>query len=303
MSGDPIGERIAMRSSSGRTALAPSARSGPLAFVRPRPRGVVARGAGLGAASLAPLDQMAELGLVADRVQIAILVDQVQPESLAQGRFQQAKGFPAVVGILAGRQSVDAGDLIDVEWFRIPWQRLAGVGVRGLAPAEPGVQYSPAGTGRHVVRVEGEELVERRDGLFGAAEVLGKDVGLVLKGRQIARVELQSAVRNPPGPPAGRAAAGPGPATSSRVRRAVPSQARFLVAAGALAVPLLRPDSGPQEIATKRRFRVAQEVRQVGPRRRQDRPGGTSRGPDCNTPASVSGRNRMTSSKAARACR
>ena len=67
------------------------------------------------------------------------------------------KASRAVVGLLTGRQRVDAGDLIDGERFRIPPQRLSGVGVRGLAPAEPGVQYAPAGTGRHVVRVESQE--------------------------------------------------------------------------------------------------------------------------------------------------
>ena len=44
------------------------------------------------------------------------------------------------------------------------------------------------------------------------------------------------------------------------------SQTVLLIAAGAFAIPLLRPNSGPQEIAAERRFGIAQQVRQIRPR-------------------------------------
>ena len=247
--------------------------------------GLAVPGGALGSPSPRRFDQPAELWLVPDRVQIAIPVEQVQAESLAQGRSQQAKRFPAVVGVLAGRQRVDAGELIDGERLRIPPQSFPGVSVRGLAPAEPGVQHPPAGTRRHVVRVEGEDRVQGRDGLLGAAEVLGKDVRLVLEGRPIARVELQGASRNPPGPPAGRAAGGPGPAPSSRVRRAVHLASPPLDLAGRPRGPLA--SRGPWPAGNRREAGASGRSGHASsrPRPGEDHPDGTSRGPGCSTPA------------------
>ena len=61
-------------------------------------------------------EQLPEFGLVADRVEVVIVGDDLQPgRVLPQGGGQEAERFAAVVGLLPGGQGVDAGDLVEGE--------------------------------------------------------------------------------------------------------------------------------------------------------------------------------------------
>ena len=110
-----------------------------------------------------------------------------RPKPCRRADSSRRRASPTVVGVLPRRQSVDAGDLIDIEWIRIPGQCFAGVGVCGLTAAEPSVQYTPAGERRHVSPGRSRAACRGpRRPLRCRPRSLGENIRLVLEGRQIA---------------------------------------------------------------------------------------------------------------------
>src|SRR5262245_63813548 len=110
-----------------------SASQGPCCRGRPSPRGPFGRtnlgfclatntgGTSRGQLSLpghggekgsGTVHQPAEFGIVANRLEVLVLLGQVQSITLPQGRSQVVVRLAAVCGFLAGSQGVDAGRLV-----------------------------------------------------------------------------------------------------------------------------------------------------------------------------------------------
>src|SRR5207244_2403633 len=114
-----------------------------------------------------------EFGLVADRVEVVIPGDDVDPgRVLPQCGGHEATGLAAVDGVLFRGEGVDAGDLIECRRARVERQRGLGVAMRGLAAAEACEQDATSAQGVHGTGTILEGGVEYPDGLLGAARLL-----------------------------------------------------------------------------------------------------------------------------------
>ena len=197
--------------------------------------------------------QPLELGVVADRVEVRVGLDEVQPEPGLQRRPTAAANASApVLRVCLRRQGVDARrpGTGSAAWCRgaaRPWRRGCA---SSRFPARASSTPRPARAGG-VVRVELDRPVQRRDRLVGPVEPLGQDVRLELQPEHRRRVQLQRLLdvgqRAPAGSSASRFSAAGDPAQLvGRGRGAAPRPGRP-------SAPSVSPSSPrtsrPQEVA------------------------------------------------------
>src|SRR5207245_8944589 len=77
----------------------------------------------------------AEFGILANRIEIRILVYQVQSKTGTQRFRKQVQCFHAIRRMLATIERIDAGHLIQVRRTRVAEKRLPGIFLGRLAPA------------------------------------------------------------------------------------------------------------------------------------------------------------------------
>ena len=123
----------------------------------------------------------AKLRILANRIEIRILVQQVQSKTGTQRCGKQVQCFHTIRRMLATIERINAGDLIQVRRTRVAEKRLPGIFVGRLAPAGASQENAPPCPGRDVIGVKRYRPVQDANGIVGTTETFRKHVGLVLQ--------------------------------------------------------------------------------------------------------------------------
>src|SRR6266851_2549121 len=102
-----------------------------------------------GLENLGCADRLAKLGGVSNRVQILVLFEVLEAETLSQGGREIAQGLGPVVGFLLGGQGENAGHLVLSGGSKVTGQRVFGILVSGVALLQPCPQDAAPRSGGH----------------------------------------------------------------------------------------------------------------------------------------------------------
>ena len=132
-----------------------------------------------------------ELLVIAERIEVSVAVDDVQPEPRPQALPEQMKRFAAILGVGLRRQGVDAPHLVQVGRSRIAAKGGLRVSQRVVPLAGTGEHNSATGDSGHMVGVKLDEAVEHGKRLGRLLQPFRQQVSLLLKSGDRHRIELE----------------------------------------------------------------------------------------------------------------
>src|SRR5207253_1789519 len=106
------------------------------------------------------VDDAVKLWVILNRIEIRILVYQVQSKTVTQRFGKEVQRLHAIARTLATIQGIDAGDLIQIRRPRIAEKRLPGIFRSRFRPTGTSQENAASCSGRHVVRIEGYRPVQ-----------------------------------------------------------------------------------------------------------------------------------------------